>query len=83
MVRAFAALLLFYRGHYNGVYFALRDDPKILSFFKDAWTKKSLQSTVETLLGPKAFWGCDLTTVGTLLENILEELSHWLDKEAT
>src|SRR5690606_13890016 len=75
IVLAFAALLLFYKGEFNGQKIALKDDADVLSFFKESWEqydwkKRSLQETVTHILENAAIWGENLNDIPGLSEMI-------------
>ncbi len=75
IVMGFAALLLFYKGQFNGEKIELKDDADVLSFFKESWEqydqkKRSLQETVIHILGNSAIWGENLNNIPGISEMI-------------
>ncbi|MGY6743078.1 MAG: tagaturonate reductase [Cecembia sp.] len=81
LIQSFAALLLLYKGTFNGMKIHLKDEPKILKIFQSAWEKKqSLNELVNTLISEKALWGEDLSQVEGLIEVIEKELKLQLSR---
>jgi tagaturonate reductase len=74
LIKSFAALLLFYKGHFNGSPIPLNDDPEILSFFRDQWQFDG-NTLVEKVLANSHFWGDDLSLYPGLKEAITAEIS--------
>lgn len=68
IVFGFAAMLLFYKGEFNGEKIELKDDVDTLSFFKESWgqydrKKRSLQETIVHILEHRAIWGENLNDI--------------------
>lgn len=61
LITSFAALLIFYRGEYDGKTTPVNDEPAVIKQFQKAWELTSTQEIVHTLLKDAAFWGEDLT----------------------
>jgi tagaturonate reductase len=61
-VFAFACLIRFYEGTWNGKKLPLNDDEDILKRFEHYW-KKPLQEMVKQVLGNTTFWDTDLNQV--------------------
>lgn len=66
IVFAFAALIQFYEGEFNGEKIDLKDDALTLNFFKGNWIKMnsgslSLDQMVLNILGNVSIWESDLT----------------------
>lgn len=83
---AFAALIIFYRGFYNGEQIGLRDNEATLDFFKSIWsTWDSDQDTlnlIETVLSKTDYWGQDLTTTNGLSSSISKHILRILSQQS-
>lgn len=73
-----AALIAFYKGERNGEEITLKDDEKVLEFFKTQWAKGDITAVAKATLENVDFWGTDLTQLNGLetaviisLENII------------
>ncbi|TNJ42565.1 tagaturonate reductase [Tamlana fucoidanivorans] len=75
-----AALIAFYKGDRNGEPIALKDDEKVLAFFKDQWTNNSVAEVVNAVLSNTDFWGTDLTQIAGLEDVVLTDLNTILEK---
>lgn len=76
---AFAYLILFYRGEFNNQNIALKDDEKVIAFFKEAWQLNSQTQTLKKILSNEYFWGMDLNEVKNLSDFIswkIEEITN-------
>ncbi|SFU15339.1 tagaturonate reductase [Algoriphagus locisalis] len=67
---SFAALLVFYKGNYNGVETPVNDNPTLMAEFKSAWKLDSTMETVEKLLSERSYWGEDLRGHEGLVEAV-------------
>ena len=73
LVKSLAALLVFYKGEYQGETIPLKDDPAILEFFKKAWELSTTEETVNKLLSEYSYWGLDLSEMEGLPELVSQE----------
>ncbi|MBC3541182.1 tagaturonate reductase [Rufibacter sediminis] len=80
LLHSLAALLLFYKGEYNGEPIPLNDTPEVLDSFAAAWQKSSPEETVQAVLANQEFWGTNLTQVPGLAAAVTSEL-HQLQKQ--
>ncbi len=89
-----AALLAFYRGEgddagalvgdRNGERYAIRDEPAVLEFFRDAWrsaealehSREACLALSQRALGRADFWGCDLNQIVPPLHRAVGERLH-------
>lgn len=76
LVKAFAALLVFYKGEFKGESIPLKDDPKILETFKSAWELPTTEETVHKLLSIYEYWGIDLSELEGLQELVTQEVNE-------
>ena len=72
---AFACLLRFYKGKWNGKELPVNDDEAIISEIQKAWNENNLSCTVEKILSNTAYWDQDLTQIEGLQEALLEALT--------
>ena len=73
IVFGLSALILFYKGNYNGQAIPLKDDVETLQFFASTWKefddkRLSLKDCVALILGNRALWGEDLTQYGPMVD---------------
>ncbi|WP_299664985.1 tagaturonate reductase [uncultured Polaribacter sp.] len=69
-----AALIAFYKGDRNGTKINLKDDAKVLDFFKKAWSDNNIDEVVERIISNTDFWGTDLTKVKGLQHEVTKYL---------
>ncbi|GLB48040.1 tagaturonate reductase [Neptunitalea lumnitzerae] len=74
---AFACLIRFYKGDWNGSTMPINDDATIVDFIQKAWATNEYATVTEKVLGNSLFWDKDLTKVDGLSKAItlaLQEL---------
>lgn len=74
---AFAALIRFYKGSWNGEVLPVNDSEDIVSFFDSLWKSDDYEKIARLTLQHKSFWDEDLTLVPGLTKAItvaLEEI---------
>lgn len=71
---AFACLLRFYKGDWNGEKLPVQDDPQIIEYFSKQWESDDLEGMVEKMLKKEEYWGQDLTAVSGLKEEVVNAL---------
>ncbi len=81
LLKSLAALILFYKGDYNGEQIPLNDAPEVLAFFQSAWQKETPGETVQAVLANQDFWGADLTQVEGLQAAMTTQLKTLQQKE--
>jgi len=73
----FAALLLFYKGNFNGETLPVNDDPEVISFFSSAWKNPSLTDTLKEICANENLWGENLANyegLNTELEKSIQQI---------
>lgn len=81
LCKAFAALLVFYRGHYKGEPIPLRDKEENLHYFDQLWKIKTPEDLVGSVLSRIDFWDEDLNLVHGLSEALIKEINALLAQE--
>jgi tagaturonate reductase len=81
MVQAFAAMIVYYRGHYNGEKTPINDKTEIVKYFDQVWKIKTPDVVVESVLAKIDFWDQDLNLVYGLSEALIKEVKALLAKE--
>ncbi|KAA3437024.1 tagaturonate reductase [Rufibacter hautae] len=81
LLHSLAALILFYKGEYNGEQTPVNDTPEVLEFFQEAWQKDTVEETVQAVLANHDFWGTDLTQVAGLEATVVKELAFLQEQE--
>mgnify|MGYP001826767167 CR=1 FL=1 len=74
---AFASLIRFYKGTFNGETLPVQDSEAIVSDFEKIWKSNNYNQIATTVLSNKTYWGEDLTKVKNLTAAIslaLEEI---------
>ncbi|WP_430934216.1 tagaturonate reductase [Saccharicrinis sp. 156] len=70
-----AALLILYRGDYNGIEFDINDNAKHVAFIQDAWkNKESYISLTSNILSNQQIWNADLTAIHGLTESVADNI---------
>ena len=81
MVQAFAAMIVYYRGHYNGEITPIKDKAEIVKYFDQVWKIKTPEVVVESVLAKVEFWDQDLNLVYGLSEALIKEVKVLLAQE--
>ncbi|WP_200977341.1 tagaturonate reductase [Echinicola sp. 20G] len=81
LVHSLAALLLFYKGNFDGKPTPVNDSEDIENYFKSIWKNDDLEEVAHGALSYKALWDMDLTTVDGLEEAVVREMNVLADKE--
>lgn len=71
---AFACLIRFYKGEWNGNQLPVNDDEAIMEYMKEQWSKNELSETVSNILAKKEFWDKDLNSITGLKESIVKAI---------
>ena len=77
---AFACLIRFYKGTWNGHQLPIKDSEDIVDFFKIIWKENDYQHVATSTLGNASFWDNDLNTINDLTEAIAFALKELDDK---
>ncbi len=80
IVFGLSALLLFYRGEFNGAQIDLKDDPKVIEFFIEQWerytiNKVDLFTVVNSILSNIDIWGEDLNQLNGLPDMVIRNIT--------
>jgi len=82
IVKALAALLVFYKGNYNGEAIELRDSKEIITYFEEEWssvkTTEDIDRFIEKVLGNKVLWSINLNTIKGLHKTVSNEINRLL-----
>ncbi|WP_018479506.1 tagaturonate reductase [Pontibacter roseus] len=81
LLQSLAALILFYKGEWNGESLPLNDTPEVLDFFQKAWQSDSASAVVETVLSNQHLWGIDLTAIPGIAETVTKQLTALQETE--
>lgn len=73
---AFACLIRFYRGTWNGATLPVKDGADIVAYFENAWKENDYDKLVENVLGQVAFWDEDLNQVPNLSKSVATALKE-------
>jgi len=76
-----AALLIFYKGNYNGITTPVNDSPEIMAEFIGAWSLNTTDETVNKLLSQTGYWGEDLTGYNGLVKAVTRAVDSLLISE--
>ncbi|MHA6249309.1 tagaturonate reductase [Pontibacter sp. CAU 1760] len=74
LLHALAALILFYRGEWNGEKIPIQDAPWVIGSIERAWQKPTLQEVAAAVLADTDLWGMDLTTVPGLAALVADQM---------
>jgi len=76
IVYAFAGLIRFYKGEWQGTPIPLNDDAAIISWFQEQWqSAPDTRTLVERVLSNQTLWGQDLSQ----LDGLIDSLTIYLD----
>lgn len=67
---AFACLILFYKGTWNGKTLAVDDSTDITDAFAEIWKSNDIKQVVQKTLSNVSFWDEDLTAINGLSESL-------------
>lgn len=73
---AFACLIRFYKGTWNGETLPVQDSDEIVTAFSEIWKSEDLDQVVNKVLGTKTYWGEDLTKVNGLTAAVAYALNE-------
>jgi tagaturonate reductase len=74
LTQSLAALILFYKGEFNGQPIPLADTKDVLDFMQDAWQKTSTSEVVTSILSNESFWETDLTKINGLVDKVTDSI---------
>jgi len=75
---AFAALLVFYRGEFNGEMLPVKDEKAVMEIFSQAWSKNSIEDTLTIILSNESLWGQNLDLLPGLKNEVLKSITKIL-----
>ena len=73
---AFAALLRFYKGTWNGETLPVQDSDDIIAKFSEIWKSNDYLEVAKNSLSIKEYWGEDLTKIDNLTEAVAMALTE-------
>ncbi|GHA74829.1 tagaturonate reductase [Pontibacter akesuensis] len=76
LLTSLAALILFYRGEWQGEKIPLNDTAEVLAFFEQAWKGNDAAAAVDATLANTDFWDRDLTQVEGLASMVKEKIGQ-------
>ncbi|HTE31377.1 MAG TPA: tagaturonate reductase, partial [Chryseolinea sp.] len=74
LIQGFAAMILFYKGEWDGRKMPVNDSPEIMHFFETTWESSNIENVVTKTLSNKSLWDQDLT----LIEGMEKAVTHSL-----
>lgn len=79
IVFGLSALLLFYKGKFNGEQITLKDDQSVLDFFADQWKEVDnieidINTFVKTVLSNTSIWKEDMTQINGLADAVAKNI---------
>lgn len=83
LLHSLAALILFYKGEWQGEEIKLNDSAEVLHFFEQSWKKGNADAVVKEVLQHKEFWGMDLTKIKGLQEYVTQQVKQLQQQENT
>lgn len=76
LLHSLAALILFYKGEWQGERIPLNDTPEVLSFFEEAWKNGNNALAAIKVLSNTSFWGQDLTEIPGLERRVVQYMNQ-------
>ncbi len=81
LVKSFAWLFVFYRGHYDNLEIPIKDDPYIIDFFSDVWKEDDISIITQKILENTKLWDTDLSKIPLLHKTLCQEVKSILLKK--
>jgi tagaturonate reductase len=81
LLKALAAMILFYRGTWKGKVLPVNDTSQIMNFFSTYWNNHSVEEVVHATLANRSFWETDLTKIPQLKETVMQYIHTYLEEE--
>jgi len=81
LLKSFAALLVFYRGHFNGATIPVNDTAEVMAFFQSVWQRADPYEVVPSILANTSLWGQDLNQFPGFSNRIIHEVIDLLHQE--
>lgn len=82
IIKALAALLVFYKGDHKGKIIPLRDSEKVITFFREEWASVNTQADIpqlsERVLANLLLWDLNLNEIPGLTKLVSAEISQFL-----
>lgn len=78
LILSLAALLVFYRGKFEGEKLPVQDEEEVLIFFADAWKEPDLDLTLDSILANQKIWGMDLHSLTGIKEALTKKIDRIL-----
>ncbi|WP_186756696.1 tagaturonate reductase [Echinicola salinicaeni] len=75
LIHSLAALLLFYKGTFNGEETPVNDNEEIMSFFKNIWESDDLEKVAHEALRNIELWDIDLSTIEGLEAAVIQQMN--------
>lgn len=75
LLHALAALILFYKGEWQGTAISVKDTTSVLAIFEKAWTLGDHTRVIHEILSSRELWNTDLTQVKGLAAELEKSLS--------
>lgn len=83
IVLAFAALIRFYKGEWQGKAIPLNDNPVAIEWLKRLWQQHTIPELVEEVLANETLWGQDLHQIAGLSTQLNDYLNQLESNELT
>jgi len=81
LMRSFAALIVFYRGHWRQQQIELRDEPDVVTFFRKVWNETEIARVATLVLENDKLWGSDLGQISGMEAALSSHLISILSEE--
>lgn len=81
LLKAFAALIVFYRGEWKGEQLPVGDSVEVMTFFKTIWLPENTQTRVADILSNTSLWGTDLNKIKGLASALDLQVQSLLSEE--
>jgi tagaturonate reductase len=83
LLYSLAALILFYKGEWQGADIPLNDTPSVRAIIRDAWRDGDPEIAVDRILGSQELWGTDLTQIKGFAAAVKKHLAAIYDPVKT
>jgi tagaturonate reductase len=81
ILKAFATLIVFYRGEWKGEILPVNDSAEVKAFFKTTWLIKDSGRRIADILSNTSLWGTDLNKIHGLANALDQQVQSLLSEE--
>lgn len=81
LMRSFAALMIFYRGHWRKERIELKDEPGVVAFFQEVWNHDDPSVVARLILENSGLWNASLSAIPGIHASLASHMNSILSEE--